>query len=194
MENNPYAAPDSEVVLPGTTLRQRFYAVAPIKFFVLFFATFGFYQLFWHYQNWTLLKRARKSDEWPVMRGIFSIFFTHSLFREIDKELVMTHNTYSWNAELNATAIVVIMIADRIIGRLSATSDDFTVVDALVLLAIPLLSYFLFQAQKAANQACGDPQGRTNANFTIPNIVWIVLGGLVYLLVALGIFVSFFPE
>lgn len=128
------------------------------------------------------------------MRAIFSVFFTHSLFREIDKELTMNRNKYSWNAELCATVIIVIIIGDWIISGLSAKSEDFLIWDAISILAIPIVAYFLFQAQKAVNEACSDPEGRTNANYTVANIIWIALGGLFYLLIALGLIVMMLPE
>jgi len=55
MDSNPYAAPSSEVAVAEKPLRQRFYVVAPIKFFILFIVTLGLYQLYWHYKNWSLL-------------------------------------------------------------------------------------------------------------------------------------------
>lgn len=194
MDINPYAAPSSEALSEAQPTRQRFYVVAPVKFFILFFATLGIYQIYWHCKNWAILKRSRKSDEWPVMRGIFSVFFTHSHFREIDKELIMNRNKYSWNAELCATVIVVVIIGDRIISRLSAKSEDFLLWDAISLIAIPVVAYFLFQAQKAVNEACSDPKGRTNANYTVANILWIGLGSLFYLLMGLGLVVMMLPE
>lgn len=194
MDSNPYAAPSSEVAVDEKPSRHRFYVVAPTKFFVLFIATLGLYQLYWHYKNWSLLKQARRSDEWPVMRAIFSIFFTHAMFREIDKELVMNRHNYAWRPEIHATIIVIILIADRIISRISDYSEDFTALDGISLLSVPALAYLLFQAQKAANLACGDPYGKTNANYTVANIIWIVLGGLFLLLIGLGLVVMMFPE
>jgi len=194
MDINPYAAPSSEVLLEAPPVRQRFYVVAPVKFFILFYATLGAYQIYWHYQNWAILKRARRSDEWPVMRSIFSIFFTHLLFREIDQELRLNHIRYVWKAELCATVIVIIIIGERIISRFSGSSEEFSVWDAISMLSVPVISYFLFQAQKAANQACSDPEGRSNANYTIANIFWIVLGGLFYLLLLLGLVAMMLPE
>ncbi len=194
MDINPYAAPSSEVVMEAPPVRRRFYVVAPVKFFVLFFATLGAYQLYWHYQNWATLKRARRSDEWPVMRSIFSIFFTHLLFREIDQELRINHIRYSWKGELYATIIVLVIIGERILSRFSGSSEEFSIWDAVSMLSVPVLGYFLFQAQKAANHACSDPEGRSNANYTIANIFWIVLGGLFYLVLLLGLLAMMLPE
>jgi len=128
------------------------------------------------------------------MRAIFWIFFTHSLFREISEELIKNRNKYSWNAELCATVIVVTLIVDRVISRSSAKSEDFLVWDPISLLVIPIVAYFVFQAQKAANEACSDPEGRTNPNYTLSNILWLVLDGLFYLLIALGLLVMKLPE
>ena len=49
-------------------------------------------------------------------------------------------------------------------------------------------------AQKAANSAAGDPQGESNNTLTAANIVWMVVGVLLWLLVLLGLYVAMVGE
>ncbi len=187
MESNPYAAPDSQSVVEAKVESQKFYVVAPMKFFLLFGATLGIYQIYWHYKNWSLFKKSYRGDEWPVMRAIFAIFFVHGLFREVDAQLRKNRSPHSWNPNLHATAIVILLIAERIISRMSDMNEDFNFLDMLTLLSIPLICFFYYQAQKAINEACGDPDGLANSNYTIANILWITLGGLFVLLIAASV-------
>lgn len=187
MDSNPYAAPDSQPVVETKDENQKFYVVAPMKFFLLYGATLGVYQIYWHYKNWSLFKKSYRGDEWPVMRAIFAIFFIHSLFREVDAQLKKNRSTHSWNPSLHATAIVILLIAERIIGRMSDASEDFNFLDLLTVLSIPLTCFFYYQAQKAINEACGDPEGLTNSSYSIANILWIAVGGLFVLLVAASV-------
>ncbi|MGH8498981.1 MAG: hypothetical protein ACRERV_09275, partial [Methylococcales bacterium] len=67
MNSNPYAAPDSELVIETTSsLKQRFYVVAPAKFLLLYFGTLGLYDLYWVYKHWAQFKLATQGDQWPV--------------------------------------------------------------------------------------------------------------------------------
>jgi hypothetical protein len=196
MDTNPYATPSSPVEIESKNSPQRFYVVSPIKFLALFFTTFGVYHIFWHYKNWALYKKATRGDEWPIMRAIFFIFFTHSLFREIDKELIMTSNKHKWSPELCATVIIILSITARIYSRISSmgSNDETSIMDVIILLYVPITGYFLYQAQKAINQACADPVGETNSSFTVANIIWMALGAIFVFVIFLGSLAILFPD
>lgn len=106
----------------------------------------------------------------------------------------MTGRQHPWSPRLSATIIVVLIVGTRIVDRVAAVSEELTWWDSVGFLAIPVSAYFFYQAQKAVNAACGDPDGHGNANFTIANIIWIVLGGLLWLLVAAGTAALMLPE
>lgn len=171
-----------------------FYIVSRKKLAILYIATLGMYAVYWFYKNWSNYKN-RISDNfdddrsiWPVPRGIFAIFFTHALFREVkayghDKETVA-----EWNNESQATKLVLTMIVSNVLDRLSYRSigSPYTDVVAFLILA-PLLAQFL-SAQQMINASCGDPNGESNSRFTNANYAWIVLGLLIWMLVIFGIF------
>ena len=81
MQENVYAVPESNLEILPESPRHMFYVVSKIKFLVLFFATFSLYGVYWNFKNWSLYKNYHNDDIWPIMRAIFSVFFTHSLFR-----------------------------------------------------------------------------------------------------------------
>ncbi len=98
MQENVYAVPesilnDSQVV----PVRQMFYVVSKTKFLVLFFCTFGMYSLYWHFKNWKQYKDYHKDRIIPALRAIFSIFFTHSLFSEVDGVLKRSEKKFDWD-------------------------------------------------------------------------------------------------
>lgn len=80
MESNLYEAPQSTLSDVESLEDKEFYVVSIKKFTILFMATFGFYSIYWFYRNWKMSKAKYRDDIWPVARGIFSIFFVHSLF------------------------------------------------------------------------------------------------------------------
>lgn len=54
----------------------------------LFFGTLGICIVYWFYCHWRAIKTFNQSDIWLIPRSIFLVFFTHDLFREIDRTLV----------------------------------------------------------------------------------------------------------
>jgi hypothetical protein len=52
-------------------------------------------------------------------------------------------------------------------------------------LLVPVV-WALYRAQCAANVADGDPSGETNSSITAANIAWLVFGGIMWALTALG--------
>lgn len=189
--DNLYAPPVSAVAEPlSETEAAQFYVVAPWKFLLLFFATLGMYSLYWFWRHWAQQKRRYKLDIWPVPRAIFQIFFAHSLNREIDFRLGRVDAKYRWSPGAHATSFVVCSILSNIMDRLSARSIGSPYTDALALLLLFPLAYSMLQAQKAANAACGDPQGLSNTRLTVANYIWMILGFVLWAMAALGALVE----
>ncbi|MFT3807197.1 hypothetical protein [Arenimonas sp.] len=194
-EHNPYLAPEAGLADGPAPVRPRFYVVSKAKFWALYLGTLGLYGIYWMYQHWANLKRARKSDEWPVMRGIFGIFFVHSLFAEFDQELARRGIRHEWSRVPIATATVILMLASNIMDRMAWRGVGSPYIDVLSLGVLPLIAFLAWQGQQAANEACEDPRGEGNRRFTAANIIWLVIGTLWWLLVLLSLFVIvFMPE
>lgn len=195
VDTNPYAAPDSDLLLktPGT-FNQRFYVVSPLKFLVLYFGTLSLYDIFWVYKHWTQFKRATKGDQWPVMRTLFPVFFIHSLAEEIDHSLRRNNVQHAWHPGLFSAMVVILMIAGRILDRLGAADIGSPFTDILGMLTIFATGYFQYRIQCAANAACGDPEGNTNKNFTAANFAWLAFGCLFWLLSLAGIYILLNPS
>jgi len=186
METDIYRAPESELQDTEETAGREFYVVSKTKFLVLFFATFGLYGIYWFYRHWSQYKRASGEKMLPVMRAIFSIFFTHALFYTIQGRIEESGRSYRWSPALMATIYVIASIAVTIADRISATSTEVSAMDAIGLVTLPLMAWILYTAQKGANIACGDAAGESNANFTPINFLWIVPGVLFWLVVGIG--------
>ena len=175
MQENVYAVPESNLDISPAPARQMFYVVSKAKFLVLFFSTFSLYGVYWNFKNWSCYKSYHNDDMWPIMRAIFSVFFTHSLFSEIDFRLKKMDTSFTWNASVLATFVVIILILSNVIDRIATYANA----DWLMLLAFPILivhGLLLLKAQRAINIACEDPEGLTNKTFTGLNWMWIILG------------------
>jgi hypothetical protein len=168
---------------PPTEL-PAFFVVSLAKFLIMFVGTMGLYQLYWFYSHFRRSKLALRDDTWPLARTVFAVFFTHTLFRRIE-----AHGGHL-KADSYATMYVVLAIAGRIVDRITQESKTFGVLDLLGLVLGMCTLIPLYAAQKAANQASGDPAGEQNSQMSGANWAWCGLGSLVWLLVLAGMLSS----
>jgi hypothetical protein len=187
MQENIYAAPESSLLATEAAAdNHEFYVVSKKKFLALYFLTFSFYATYWHYKNWYQYKLKNNETLMPIMRGIFSIFFTHVLFSIVDMRLKDKGSALVWNPTLLAVVVVGSAIGGNIADRFSdkEIGTPFTYYITLILLI--LRGFGLLNAQLAINESCGDPLGESNSRFTLWNYLWAVTGGMLLLLAVIG--------
>ena len=189
MNDDIYTTPKAE--LDERPLDQdAHYVVSISKLTILFYTTFAMYLVYWFYAHWQRHKIHRSADIWPIPRAIFSVFFTHSLFRYIDEKA--GDRSGQWPAQLLATVLVVAMIA----GAFVDSVFDFQVETTLYVAALLLLMFLqiipMARAQAVANENCNDSEGASNNRLTIYNWLWIVAGIVFWLFFLLGVFGSKF--
>lgn len=172
-----------------------FYAVSPRKFNLLFYTTLGIYGVYWSYRHWRAQRDATGLDCWPIMRGLFVIFFVHSLLRNAATRLKETGRAFEGNPESLATTIVLLIIVSNVCDRLAYQSIGSPYTDWVSVLVLPILGSNLLKAQVNLNLAAGDPDGASNAALSGANVFWLVFGGLLWLMVLFGLYaVTFAPE
>ena len=110
MSESIYAPPEADTTAPADDTEPRYYVVGQTKFLLLSILTFGLYFHYWFYRNWNQVKKADADDSWPIARGIFYIFFTHSLFSDVDAQLRDKDPGYSWSPNGIATTFVLLTI------------------------------------------------------------------------------------
>lgn len=186
MDTNPYAPPSSDVELPATA-KPVYYVVSIRKFTLLFFATLGAYVIYWFYRNWRAHREVSGEKIWPVARGIFSIFFAHSLFEKVNAKLTERNISFNWSPRTFATWYVVVAVLSNVLDRASSKGLGSPVTDVLGILVLPAMYYTLLVPQRAVNAAEGDPLGEGNARLSGANIAWIVFGALIWMAVAVGL-------
>jgi hypothetical protein len=195
MEQNPYQAPAATVSDAADTSGLPFYVVSRRKFLWLMIGTLGVYSIYWFYRHWKAQNTQPNRDYWPIPRAIFSIFFTHALFREMRHVLDRRGDAYAFDPGPMATLAVVGSILSNLIGRLAGKDIGSPLTDVVAVALLAPVVWSLLRAQLAANRACGDPEGAQNADLTAANIVWLVVGGIWWLLTLLGLYLVLFnPE
>ncbi|MCL2656718.1 MAG: hypothetical protein FWD62_04735 [Betaproteobacteria bacterium] len=188
MPNNIYAAPNSivedrEEDAAGTA----FYVVSQRKFILLFIASLGLYQIYWFYMNWRRQKITAGLAIQPALRGIFAIFFTHALFKRIDAQLETRGLSLRWSPNAIASAYVVLSLASAMQDRFAAEGVSPPLSFGISLLFLGAIMLILLPVQRTINTVCSDPEGKSNNSLGYANIVWLILGGVFWLLILLGL-------
>ncbi len=190
MDSNVYDAPTSDVLVKDK-LHQEYYVVSNRKFWTLFLITVGMYAIYWFYKHWAMYREKNNENLWPIPRAIFSIFFAHSLAGNIDESIVQKGEKRDWNPGLWASLFVVSSLVSNIAERMSVKEYGSPYTDVISIALIPVIGWALSRIQAAANQACGDPLGKTNNQFTWANFLWLLLGAIWWGFVVLGLYVIF---
>jgi hypothetical protein len=176
-------------VVPTAPPHERldpFYVVSIRKFWILLSVTLGGYIAYWSYRHWYERKRETGRNMIPILRGIFSIFFFHSLFREIDEKQKVQGNSFSsWTPGADAAFVVIFVVASSVLSRFEKLGLGSTVVDICSVAALGVAGIWLARAQRIANHVCDDPHGRSNDKLSGFNIGWIVFGCIIWFALAL---------
>ena len=162
------------------------------KLITLYILSFGLYGVYWFYKNWKLQEPKMDKKIYPVWRAIFSIFFTHSLFKRIDQSASHLEKQHKFNASALATffvaAIVVSNILDSLASNsgalLNASSNSIIIISLALFLAS---TYPMVKVQATVNRINNDMLGYLNHKYSLWNYVLITLGVLIWIMIALGL-------
>jgi hypothetical protein len=187
MTESIYAPPESDIEVNDNT-DGSYYVVAPAKFLTLAIATVGLYLVYWSYRQWRMVKQRDETSIWPVPRGLFYIFFTHSLYADINAKLKRDQASFSWKPGMSATLVVVATIVSNGLGWMSGKTIGSPLTDIASLVMLLLLAVVALPGQKAANAASGDADGTGNERLTGANWAWLILGGLIWIQYLFGIY------
>ena len=165
--------------IPAPTSAPVFFSASPFKVTVMCLATLGFYQIYWFYKNWKLIKEREKTEIMPFWRAVFSVFYCASCFNRIGAMGGSLGLGSSINAGILSAVWILLTIAQRL-------PDPYWLVSFLSFLC-------LLPVQSLANSinSSVSPDFRPNERFTGWDIPIVIFGGLLFILL-LG--ATFFPS
>ena len=129
MMNELNAKPEKNIAqpetqkLPADENETPFFPVAEGKFITLYILSFGLYGIYWFYQHWKRQKPMMDKKIYPLLRAIFSIFFTHSLFKRINQQATHLPQQHKFNTNALATFFVATIILSHVIEPVSMGAD-----------------------------------------------------------------------
>ena len=153
----------------GSSEAALFLHVPITRFFVLSLLTNHRYDAYWIYKNWNYLKKRDGLNIWPFLRGVFGIFFCHSLLNRIyEDEEARAIETPTFSANGLATGWVVMLIVGNMMSRVPGP------LPALLSAAFPSF-LCLLPVQKYINSV-SERRGDPYYHWSVGHIVCLVFG------------------
>lgn len=156
-----------------------FFAVSLLKIVVLSICTLGLYELYWFYRNWQLIKDREATDISPFWRAFLAVFYCYQCFSRI--------RDFGAANGIRPGISAGVLAAGWIITELAGILPDPYWLSGFFAIV------FLLPVQAYANRVnkVAAPQHDPNSRFTPWNWVAVVVGGLLFALMVVGLL---FPE
>ena len=152
------------------------FPVATHKFIVLSVCTFSAYQLYWFYQNWKRIRNASREQLNPFWRAFFAPVWVIPLLQRIRHSAEAMGSPVRWNAAVLGLLFITLTAC-------SMLPDPWWLLTfGSVVTLVPAV-----QTAKTVNEAAKNPEG-SNSRYSTPNLITIVLGGLLVALNAMYVF------
>jgi hypothetical protein len=184
--------PDNDTEISSTESSLEYFPVSEGKLITLYILSFGLYGVYWFYKNWKLQQARMDKKIFPLMRAIFSIFFTHALFRRIDKSAEQLEKKHRFNANLLATFFVAAIVIGNLLDRvfisaaiLPGLSENTVIIISLMIFM--LSTYPLTVVQATINRINDDMLGYLNHKYSLWNYLLIAVGSVFWSMLALGL-------
>lgn len=169
-----------------------FFTVSEGKLITLYILSFGLYGIYWFYRNWALQQSEINKKIYPVWRAIFSIFFTHALFRRIHRHAEKLEKKHKFNANLLATLFVAAVITSNVLDRLIMNSallenipDSLIAISSLLVFFISV--YPLVKVQATVNRINNDILGYLNYKYSPSNYALIIIGTVAWAMLLMSL-------
>lgn len=170
---------DNQQIQPSNPL---FLYIPSARLILLSIVSMSLYEAYWIYKNWRYIKERNGLKISPFWRGVFGIFFCHSLLRHIhqDKDARAVQEP-TFSASGLATGWVILIIIANIVMR--APGIAASIIAAFIpsfLCLVPVQNYInsVTEKQNPSQQFCGWSSG---------HIVCLVFGLIIWALILIGL-------
>jgi hypothetical protein len=156
-----------------------YFTVGAVKFALMSATTFGFYQLYWFYRNWRIIRDHEQSEISPFWRAFFAPVWTFSMGKHFTEQAKRRNLLLT----LPVSALGVAYMLMNVIWRLP---DPYAL--GAFLSFMPLLPF-----DRAARRLNGNGElaAPTHGRYSGWNIAWLIFGSLLFVLAVIA---SFLPE
>jgi len=111
---------------PPVAQHSIFLRIPAWRLIALSIVSFGIYEGYWIYRNWRYVKERDNLNFQPFWRGLFGVFYCHSLLQRIHEDVeARATRTPSFSPKALATGWVICIIVSNLISRLPAVEAIF---------------------------------------------------------------------
>lgn len=175
---SPYQAPEGPIEDIAAVKRKPFFLAPPAhKLAVMVVVTFGLYLIWWFYRNWRAVQRHEGRRRAPVWRAIFSFLSAYGLFKSINR--IAAGNDAIARPKINSGGLAIAYAALYLCAYLPPPWWLVFVFCFFPLLPVNALA-------RHYNEAIDGDIHRAEDAFNMWNWLGIVLGGVPWLLILLG--------
>lgn len=151
--------------------RPLFLRIPVSRLILLSIASINLYQAYWIYKNWRYIKERDRLNIHPFWRGIFAIFFCHSLLRRIHEDTeARSIQLPTFSPSGLATGWVILLIVANIVDH--APGIAASIISAFIpsfLCLVPVQNYINSIEEKRS-------PGQGFYNWSSGHIVCLVIG------------------
>jgi hypothetical protein len=172
--------PKDEVRSPAT-VDSLFVYVSVSRLVLCSMVSFGLYEAYWIYKNWWWIKKRNNLDFMPFWRGVFCIFFCHSLIEAIRNDpVVSTVQEAPFHGSGLATTWVVLRVSANILGRLQMGISIVSLLVPSYLCLVPVQRYINNVTQKQSPDKAYDA-------WSFGQMLCVGAGAAIWLLILVGL-------
>ena len=149
-----------------------YFPVSLMKLAVMSICTFGLYQLYWFYKNWSLVREREGLNIAPMLRAYFASFFCYSLFTRIQDTAEAQELRVTLASGFLAAGWIVLTL-------LIALPDPYWLITFLSVI-------FLLPVQSVVNDINREvsPKHDAEAGFSRMSMTLAIFGGILFVLAA----------
>jgi hypothetical protein len=164
-----------DLTRPLNHTEPAFFPISLTKLIVLSICTFGFYQVYWFFQNWQIIKIREHSNISATWRALLAPLFCYSLFKRISQSSMPIIN-------IHPALLAIVFFILSIIGSLPSYYSIIWQLSNLILIPVQIAVNHINRTQV--------PDHDPNARFSILNIVIIIVGLTIMGLALFGSFIQ----
>jgi len=151
------------------------------RLILLSIASFGLYEAYWIYKNWRYIKECDGLRIRPFWRGVFGIFFCHSLLRRIHEDKwARSIQLPAFSPGGLATGWVILTIVGIIVGHGHGIAPIMSPFIPSFLCLVPVQNYINSVEEKRS-------PGQRFYGWSSGHIVCLVFGIIVWALFLIGL-------
>ena len=160
----------------GLPVESYFFTTSTLKLTLMSICTFGLYEIYWFYYNWVLIKEQTEKNMMPFWRAFFAPLWAYKFIEHI-KAVANKHHIEE------SLSVLLLAVGYFIAHGLQKLPDPYWLITFFSVVFLIPVNNVAIKINKHF-----DPDFQNNDKFTAWNWLALVLGGSLFVLSIIGLF------